>query len=276
MVKKIKMGFTNFINKFKKNTDDELPMYPVLNGVQIMSQMGEDLANIMRSLSNLQIEDIRIGLPDYKVEKVPINIPLCNSITKKGKAISFSKVTERVYRTEYIFETYVTTSIFTIGIDDNLWKFTFYPYIIYKSMLRHDKIIDICNRLIEASIKVVNLDKLSRIPIEIESIIDDDKLTNKVYEGTIKLFGKSDIYNIPKINLLLPNPFEPKADLIEHAFNEFDLDDETYNESFIVDIIRKSKVSDKDKEDYLNFNLDVISKKTVGEIIDFTKAHSDN
>ena len=208
----------------------------------IIKEMSSTTELISKKLENLPIKNIIFGFKDYKVKKV-----LCSGIRKElneyHKPISFIKVSHQNMIRENIKEIRVVSTIYSMGIDDRIWRFDLNSFIRYSSRSNefNDELINYCIEYTNEFIKACKLDKMCEYGLYVNKINDYDECNTRNYEGTIKSFGNGKDFMKFGIDEIVPDITRNDIDTDEKLNYNEDVVDLLNEESLVVNVIRKKK-----------------------------------
>ncbi len=275
---KILSSILTFIKGFfLLNYTYDLPTEPAIPIENTIVHIGKrKLESMISKISYFPITDIRYGFKDYSIEKY--NSPIIeDAIKKKGKSISFTKYSVTGFKELHTKEMNVVCTIFSIGLDGNLWRFQFKPFILYHSPTdEYDiKMMDFCIDLVNIATEAMSLNKMTQYELQIDTIYSMCELSNMEFSGKVAMYGNYGDSQIYGIDELLPKPEEKDEEAVIHAVMEekpIDTVIQQDEDVMLVDVVRRSKprseIDKETREALENFNISVISKKTIGEMRD--------
>lgn len=262
----------NFFKGFKLiNYKYELASKPVYTGSSLILKMSSLLGRTFKIIHDVPAENIRFGIRSYTIEKVD-NSVVESQIRVKGECVSFTKVSTISVPSACEREIDVINTIFSLGLDNKLWKFQFKTYSLYNSSSSEfdDKFIEFCTELSNNCIEALNLNAMCKYKISVSPIYEEEQLATRKFEGSVSTYGNFDDTQIYGINELLPNPVEKEPDVIIESIHEENPEKILDDDSLLFDVIRRKKprseLDEETRQALENFNIDVISKKTVGEL----------
>lgn len=262
----------NFFKGFKLiNYEYELASKPVYTGSSLILKMSSLLGRTFKIIHDAPADNIRFGIRSYTIEKVD-NSVVESQIRIKGECVSFTKVSTIFVPSACEREIDVTNTIFSLGLDNKLWKFQFKTYSLYNSSSSEfdDKFIEFCIELSNNCIEALNLNAMCKYKISVSPIYEEEQLATRKFEGNVSTYGNFDDTQIYGINELLPNPVEKEPDVIIESIHEEKPEKILNDDSLLFDVIRRKKprseLDEETRQALENFNIDVISKKTVGEL----------
>lgn len=248
-MKKIIQKIKNWFNGFRKLnydvplvTEPEVPCLPI-----------KEIVDIEKMINNLPIYKVKFGLINYTIEKVQ-NGPIKREIINTMKPVTFTKVSCEYFRSEKQREIRVTDSIYSIGIDQELWRIDISTFLM---CLNHtsdfdDQLIEMCEMYANGVIRVLGLDNIFVQKISIRNFKESDILHKKCFEGYIRTFGDENKFQNYALDEICPIPDTNEATTIQNAVHRDDLNSFIRDNSMIVEVVRKKQyvlgsIEDKDK-----------------------------
>ena len=265
--------FKNWVSGFfKKEYEYELPNQPIYDDVDLIMKMGESLSPILSTINDMQIDNVRFGIYDYSIKK-EYNNELKDKLVDSDTCISFIKSSVETMVTGQK-EIEVLTTVFCLGIDNEVWKIEFKPYFLYDCFSSEfdTSVIQLCVDLANLGMDVLNLHVMTKQKPEVSNIWETDLLGERTFTGTINTFGSFTDFQIFGIDEILPDPFINDAKMYQDAIHNFSIDETLEEESLIFDVIKKEKqknyVSDEFIEAMKEFNIDVLHDRTIEDLLD--------
>lgn len=238
-----KQKFKSWLDGFrKKEYTYELPDKPVYNTVELLLKMGDDISPIMSAIEQIPITNVRFGIHDYSISIVQNN-HIKEKLSGMNECISFTKSSVQSFKSTGQTETEVLTTVFCLGIDNNVWKIEFGPFFLYDSMTDefNSVIIYLCVMLVNATMKALHLDIMTKQELAIKDLWHHDILGEQEFQGKVSTYGQFKEYQIYGIDELLPDLYENDAKLYQQAIHKFPLDKTLEEESLIFDVVRKTR-----------------------------------
>lgn len=184
----------------------ELPDKPVLTGEALFETLSINnlfYNNLMAGYT--PIRKCNIGIKNYSITQVDIDF-ISTYIKRVEQSLHYSRIDTIKFNEYNYHEINLYTTIFSIGLDNKLWKFEFETYFVYNSSVSelNSQIIDLCRDIISALIDKLNLNTMCIYNINPKLIrnwkIGDDityesnirTVSNNVFFGVTPSFEKID------------------------------------------------------------------------------------
>ena len=231
-----------FINGFRK-INYIVPLQEECKITQdIIKEMSSTTELISKKLEKLPIKNVIFGFKEYKVKKVRC-LGIRKELNSYHKPISFVKVSYQNMIQDKRREIRVVSTIYSMGLDDRIWRFDLNSFIVYSSSSNefNDELIDYCIEYTNEFIKVCNLDKMCRDGLYVNKINEYDQSNTRNYEGQIKTFGNGKDFMKFGIDDIVPDININDIDTEEKLDYNQDVLELLDDESLVINVIRKKK-----------------------------------
>lgn len=160
----------------------------------------EGIIKLTKKVSELPINDFFFDIYSYTVEIENIEEVL-QEVIKKQESQSFIDVDYLVYHDSKEIKVNIIHTIYSLGLDNNLWKFSFITDVTYHSIfytkitdsILHE-IIDTITDYLSDIINVMDFNKMLKIPLTCKLLHELPRINERKISGFSKTYGDDWIY----------------------------------------------------------------------------------
>lgn len=231
--------FTEWISGFrKKDYDVQLATEANLSiiNLDVMDSIFESMS---RAISNFTCRSASFAINDFKATKITDNPMLRYDLSKKKDSISHIKVSRCGLDFSERREIVVSTSIFSLGLDGNIWRFDIKASTFYTSLINdiEPKVIDVLIEYINGFIESMQISKMCVYDVHVDDVSNYNSVYAEMYSGWVKSFCNDSEYQ--NFMMSTVQNMVTEADTLVNAVTDEDVIDAIENDSMIVDVIRR-------------------------------------
>lgn len=194
---------------------------------------------------SLLLSNVRFGIHNYHIEKMDeefVPDKLLKKIEENNGCVSFTKVYNETHPTTYEKETHLSSSIYVLLIDENVWKLSIDAFLVCESPYLDDGdqlVIDFLIKYVNSLLTETKIIK----PIlygncQIDKIVDYQLLRVISFTGYSKIYGDQSLLENIGYDEYLPDKKEEYQTLIDEEDEKLIIEDEkTEEEPIMVDIV---------------------------------------
>lgn len=236
--------FLTWMKGFMKiNYNVELAEEPNLSIINL-DVMDSIFESITKTLSFYSCSSLIFSINEFKATKLSTKSFLYNNLKEKKRPICHLKVSRCGLEFSYKREILISSTVFCLGIDNNIWQFDFKLRCICNT-LNPDIDSELVNLLIEylnAYIRCIKLNVMCQHEIFIENTSEYDSMHTEYFTGWVKSYCNDKEYqNYASVDDLAT--MENEATILLSESDDPYIQNKVEEESMIVDVIRRKDSS---------------------------------
>lgn len=231
--------FIKWIDGFrKKDYDVHLATEANLSVINL-DVMDSIFESMSREVANFTCKSASFAINNFKATKISDSPMLRYDLSKKKSSISHVKVSRCGLDFSERREIVVSTSVFSLGLDNSIWRFDTKATSIYTSLINdlEPKVIDILIDYINGFIESMHISKMCVFNVFVDSIAEYDSVYAETYNGWVKSYCNNSEYQ--NFISLTSNEMNSEANTLVEAVTDDDVIEEIVDNSMIVDVIRR-------------------------------------
>ena len=193
----MKNKFIKWINGFRK-INYEVPLETELNSRKIdLNVMGSVFESMANSISLSICDKVIFGIEEFIAKKVHTNLKLFHYLSKNLKPISHIKSSVVTVSKTYDKELCCIFTIYSLGLDNNIWEFKIKANCMYKYMetnKKDDNMLFVLVEYVNGIIKSMNLSAMCKHEVYIDNKEYFNSVDTQEFKGYVKSFCNLEDY----------------------------------------------------------------------------------